>query len=224
MNPKLSDATSNDDDEVLSITDLPLPKSLWMGMLVSLGFLWLPVLLGILWSPFGDGVRLMVGTKPLQYTLDPLIYLVVYAVVLQVALSTPVGMFAFPQIKRFPFLGMRWGMLFFLLSAPLLSFAYYKTGKMSEDHVTEIFLAVVPAAFLATVYFEKWERKWLITAWLTLGTFVPIFFINDLMGPYSTYFAYASRFEAFYYLRFLGPALSVIAGLFFSAKAQPAME
>lgn len=170
-------------------------------LIAAIGLYLLPLVLVGLSSLMNWGVRFLPGTKPIQYAIDPILYLIFYGTIIHMALAVPMGFFALPQIKNFPYRGVRFGFLFVLIAAPLLSYAYFRAGRSLSGGTTEILLAILPAASIAVYVFERTERPGLLTAFLTVGTYLPLFVINDLLGPFSTYLSYASSEVFFYTLR-----------------------
>ncbi len=162
----------------------------------------------------------MMGIKPMAWPIDPLIYLAFYWAGVHFLLSFPLTQISYGQTQGFKYPILRCATLFALLSAPLCSYAYYRAGTLSSGQWVEILLAAVPSAFVASLSFYRLERRWIFSALAAVGTYVPVFLINDLMGPFTTYFAYASPYESFYYFRYLGPALAVAfaAWLFLSKR------
>lgn len=210
---------SHDNEPVLH-TERPITKFTWGMMGATLALLFSPILLALLFSGFDQGTRVMMGIKPMAWAIDPIIYLAFYWAGIHFLLSSPLTQFGYPATQTFKFPILRCATLFALLAAPLCSYAYYRAGTLSSGQWVEIFMAVVPSAAVASLCFYRLERKWLFSAWAAIGTYVPVFLVNDLMGPFTTYFAYASPYDAFYYFRYVGPAVGIgfAAWLFLSKR------
>ena len=193
----------------IPVSERPLTRFAWTTVGVGLALLWSPILVALLLSFFDEGTRVMMGIKPMAWPVDPLIYFAFYWAGVHFLLSYPLTQIAYPQTKSFPWPVLRPLALFALLSAPLCSYAYYRAGQLSTGQWVEIFLSVVPSAFAASLAFYRLERRWLFSMWAALGSYIPVFFLNDLMGPFVTYFAYASPSDAFYYFRYIGPMLGM---------------
>lgn len=193
-----------------SVADRPITHFTWGAMGAGLALVWSPVLLAVLLSAFDEGTRVMMGIKPMAWVIDPLIYLAFYGVAIHLLLSFPLIQIGYAQTKSFKFPVLRLLTLFALVTAPLCSYAYYRAGNLSSGQWVEILLAVVPVTLVASLCYYRLERRWLFSAWIAVGTYVPVFLINDLMGPYSTYFAYASPYDWFYYFRYIGPMTGIV--------------
>lgn len=199
-------------DDISRPEDRPIPPRAWRGLGISLLLLYGPLILGLVLKLTTDGFQFMRGVKPVSYVVDPIVYFALFTFIVHIALVIPLTLFSYPQIRRFNSFLLQTLVLFFLLGAPLVSFAYYRAGKLLEHGIFELLLAVLPGTALAAMSFVRFERRWLITAWLAATVYIPLFCINDLMGPLSTWLAYASRFEFFYGARYVFAVAGVIWG------------
>jgi hypothetical protein len=138
-------------------------------------------------------------------------------------LVIPVSLFTYPSVKHF----RPWSRLMVLTAlvvAPLLSYAYYTTEKTMLSPSQEIFLSVIPTAIWAVVLFERFQGRAIFALTLAFGVYFNLFVCNDLMGPFRTYFNYASHSPLFYWFRFVSAAISVLTALFFFQKWKSRLE
>lgn len=95
-----------------------------------------------------------------------------------------------------------------LLFLPVMSFAYY-LGHFREaiDYVETALFLFVPI-FTQVLLFEKERSPLVLALGLFVGIFTPVFVVNDLMGPFKTFYNYAPIDMTAYYMH---RGLSVVA-------------
>lgn len=178
-------------------------------ILISIGilFLFLPIGFATGLCQFLPGVR----SWALKTVFDPILYFGIFFGILHAALVVPLTGVAYPKIQKFPYLGLRVLTLVGLLVPPLVSYAYYRGGVNGASDIQELILMVVPGAILSAIFFEVTQNRWVMSAVYAVTTFIPIFVINDLMGSFPTWAAYASETSTLSYIR---SALALTAILF----------
>jgi hypothetical protein len=99
--------------------------------------------------------------------------------------------------------GSKWRVLqsTVLLSLPLLSFAYYQSHMRDTSQWIEITSAIVPGVLaLCVFYWRTGDAVPGFTA-LALTSFISIFCLSDLLGPFSTLISFTMRGYTVWYLR-----------------------
>ncbi len=92
----------------------------------------------------------------------------------------------------------------FFLGLPLSAFAYYEGSIKTAIDYHEWMLMVLPAIILSSVFYERTEKIWLFATTLALGFLYPLYFLNDLMAPFTTLFNTTAKSEWLYFGRTIG--------------------
>lgn len=105
-----------------------------------------------------------------------------------------------------------------LLTLPLCGYSFYLTGAHRVEEWIEITTTVIPSVILATLLYHRTKNVIVWALSLTLFFFFSAFAINEILGPYLTYFSLTARVNSFIYLRTAFPLFSIL-GLSFSGNA-----
>jgi hypothetical protein len=134
---------------------------------------------------------------------------VVYLFLVFSVVVWPATHLAYQQLAKIDVKALRVFSLWCFFTIPLLAFAGYRASFREVMDLHEVFLAVVPASLLAALAWEKTRREGWATLILAGATFLPIFLCNDVLGPFSVPWNYASSNSGFYLLRSLWPILAI---------------
>lgn len=184
------------------------PKIAWgvVGrvFLLLFCFLWASMFLSELDISFGR--KAAVPWVPVDYLLRFLFYFMA----LHVVLFWPISQYALPELRK-KGSWFRSAVLVLLVSCPLLSYGHYLGTFRNVFDVQELFLVVFPPVVLGTLMYERTEKLWLFSAFVSLSTFLPFFLINDLLGPFETVLYFSPKSDIPSFLRFIAPALAFAA-------------
>ena len=193
------------------IEDDFLPAIPYVKILLSLALLFAFIPLGGIFGQcnFFAGPAIG-GATPI---FSALIQLGIYGFLVHCGLVFPLVHQAYPALRnRSP--AARGLIALALISAPLISYAYFRGGVKEVMDVQEIFLMIVPGTALAVLFYEITERVWVLSAVLILATFIPLFLTNDLLCRFPTLLTYGSNGPGFYLMRTFSPVLSVWTAIF----------
>lgn len=171
-------------------------KAWWLGaasLLTLLVFLPLGAALG--WSRFFSGPRL--HTTGLWATLAglPLFWLGVHGVLLSPLVKSG---FLKPGEKPERLLAA-----FVLCCLPLVSFSYWLGDFRNSLHAYDLAVFAFAALAIPLAIFWRTGSAAALSVGVALTAFIPLFVVEDILGPFSPLFVYASQQPALYSLRTL---------------------
>jgi hypothetical protein len=96
-----------------------------------------------------------------------------------------------------------------LLSLPLISFSYWLGDVRTILQAQEVTISIIPAVVLSTLIFFKTRNvsDWSLSLFSLL--FFNCFLVNEILGPFRTYFYLLAQDYRFEYLRAVFPACSI---------------
>jgi len=87
-----------------------------------------------------------------------------------------------------------------LLSLPLISFSYYLGHIREALDYTETGLFLFVPLFTQVLLYERFRSPVVLTLGLFVGFFLPLFVVNDLMGPFKAFVNYAPLDMTLYFM------------------------
>lgn len=98
-----------------------------------------------------------------------------------------------------------------VLSLPLISFAYWVGEVRTLLQAQEVTVSVIPPVVFSVLIFYKTRSvfEWALS--LSSMVFFHLFLINEILGPFKTYFYLFAHDYRFEYLRFVYPACTIAA-------------
>ncbi len=174
--------------EDLSDLQIAQKKHGWKLLVLSLMtlFFFLPVSVLLGWAKFFSGPRLL--SPGLGPTI--LFYLPAYLGAIYFMLLAPFLQIRFLRSYERP---LRFIGVFLLWGLPLFSFSYYLGDFKNSLHAYEVGWLLVAALGMPLVLFWRTGNSAVLLLGIGLGTFIPFFVVEDILGPFSPLYVYASQ-------------------------------
>jgi hypothetical protein len=106
-----------------------------------------------------------------------------------------------------------------LLSLPLISFCYWLGDVRTVIQAQEVTMSVIPAVVLSVLVFFKTRNvfNWVLSLFGMI--FFYCFLVNEILGPFKTYFYVLAQDYRFEYLRAIEPACTI--ALYYRLNYEP---
>lgn len=106
-----------------------------------------------------------------------------------------------------------------LISLPLISFSYWWGEVRTILQAQEVTISIIPSVLLSVLIYDRRQnsRTWSLS--LTAMIFFNLVLVNEILGPFQTYFYLMSHDNRFEYLRALVPAFTI--ALYYRLEFEP---